>query len=183
MNGVHFAYLKMQQPAGGAPPEQLVRRQAQMLLDLCRYLRRLSNLWHGELQTTWIARANDIWLRLELVPRKQGLLFDPLVKSRSRPATLLDEAELLRKELQALPMYAKQAAAGFKEWAAQEVPTPIDPMHEMAYRRSKTQWIMEVDTGQRCLDFPEVERYKVDAQSCQITGKIYAMCKRPANTC
>ena len=74
MSDVHIADWQMPQPAGGADPEQLLRRQKEMMLDLYRMAPRLANLSLGELRAAWMARADAWWVRLTLVPRTQGLL-------------------------------------------------------------------------------------------------------------
>ncbi|WP_372526660.1 hypothetical protein [Piscinibacter sp.] len=178
MNEGFIADLKMLQPEGGSEPDQLVRRQKEMLLDLYRLVPRLASLSRSELRARWIARSETWWLRLELVPRRQGLLFDSLASGRSRPASLHDEAQLVRKDLGDSPLRARQAAAGLKKWAASSVPAPLDPGHELAYRRSRTQWIFESESGQLCLMFAEAPRYKVDPKPCQVSGTVASVSLR-----
>jgi hypothetical protein len=178
VNEGFIADLKMLQPEGGSEPQQLLRRQNDMLLDLYRLVPRLAALSHSELRATWIARSETWWLRLELVPRRQGLLFDPLSRSHSRPASLHDEAQLVRNDLAESPLRARQAAAGLKRWADSDIPAPLHADHEMAYRRSKSQWIMESESGQLCLVFPEAPRYRVDPEPCQVRGMVASVSLR-----
>jgi hypothetical protein len=178
VNEGFIADLKMLQPVGGSEPHQLLRRQNDMLLDLYRLVPRLAALSYSELRATWIARSETWWLRLELVPRRQGLLFDPLSRSRSRPASLLDEAQVVRKDVAESPLRARQALAGLKKWADSKIPAPLQPDYEMAYRRSKAQWIFESESGQLCLEFPEAPRYKVDSEPCQVAGLVASVSLR-----
>jgi hypothetical protein len=100
------------------------------------------------------------------------LLFDPLSCRRPRPASLREEAQLIRKDLAESPLRARQAAAGFKQWVDSAILSPLPEDHKMAYRRSRSQWIIESESGQLCLAFPEAPRYRVDHAPCQVTGTV-----------
>ena len=170
MNEGFIGDLMMLQPQGGSDPHLLLQRQNEVLRDLSFLARKLANLSYGELRATWTVRFDTWWLHLELVPRRQGLLFDPLSRGCSRAASLREEAMLVRKEIAESPLRAQLAAAAFKRWVESEVPEPLHEDHEMASRRSRSQWIMESESGQLCLVFPETPRYKVDSAPCQVSG-------------
>ncbi|GAB4566588.1 MAG: hypothetical protein Tsb007_39650 [Rhizobacter sp.] len=159
--------------------ERLQQRQNQVVADLCRLVQRMSTLSYGELNLSWAAHSDSWWLRLGLAPRRQGLLFDPLARSRSRPGSMVEEAKLLWRDIEASPMRALLAARGLMKWATfAAAPSPLDPQHELAYRRSKQQWQLESECGQLTLAFADCPRYIADPLPVEICGVIETMSMR-----
>jgi len=159
--------------------ERLQQRQNQVVADLCRLVPRMSTLSYGELCLAWAAHSDSWWLRLGLAPRRQGLLFDPLTRSRSRPNSLVEEAKLCWRDIEESPLQALRAARGLMRWAAfAETSSPLDPLHELAYRRSKQQWQIESECGQLTLAFPDCPRYIADSPPAEVCGVIETMSTR-----
>ena len=169
MKGVFIADLKMIPCSARIDAQRIMSRQADLLRDLYCLVPRLANLCFGTLDVSWVVNQDACWLRLQLVPR-QRLLFDPLGASHSRPRSLPDEARLVWTDIRSSNIHTLQAASGLERWSKNEMPAPPDPLHEMAFRLSRKQWIFEAESGQLSLEFPEVPRYVVDKGPSEIHG-------------
>lgn len=176
MDGVFIADLKLLPAKGSIDVERVLARQGDLVRDLYCLVPRLASLCFGELRTSWIVATDACWLRLQLVPR-QRILFDPLAPGRTRPRSLPDEARLLWEEICNSKLRALQAARGLEKWAS-NTDTPADPLHEMAFRRAKTQWTFESEAGQASVVFPEVPRYLVDDAPSEVSGIVDSVLPR-----
>jgi hypothetical protein len=176
MKGVFIADLKMLPCSGRIDAQRLMSRQADLLRDLYCLVPRLASLCFGTLDVSWVLGHDACWLRLQLVPRQRPL-FD-LVIARSTPKSLPDEARLVWADICDSHLRALQAASGLEKWSKSETPTVLDPLLDMAFRRSREQWTFEVESGQLCLEFPEVPRYLIDEAPSEVHGIVDAVFSR-----
>lgn len=165
-----IANLKMLESAHGLDAQALKRRQDQVVSDLLQLVPQLMELRVSEPQVTLMPVASSLWLHLTLVPRRQALLFD--AAANPKEASLRHEVLLVRKAISKAPLQARIAANDLVEWATGPRQTRLDPVHELAFRRARQQWLMENETGQLCLAFPDAPRYLTDERSCRIRGMV-----------
>jgi hypothetical protein len=177
MKGIFIADLKVLPCRSRVDADRLAARQVDIVRELCQLVPRLADLHFGTLDHQWVFGDDSCWLRLQLVPRRYSL-FDPLSAPPSKPRSLQDEARLVWTDICNSRLRTLQAASGLERWSRFSTPTPLDPLHELAFRLSRRQWIFEAESGQLCLEFPEVPRYLVDHDPSQIHGVVDAVFSR-----
>jgi hypothetical protein len=171
MNDEGFiADLHILRSNGGIEVQQLARREKEVISELYRLVPELSELVVSELKVRIDCRDNEWWLHLALLPRHQGILID--LTKNSKRASLRQEVQLVRQSISKTPLRVRLASDGLMAWAVGDRTSRLDPVHELVYRRSRQQWLIENETGQLCLPFADVPRYLVDEAPCRIRGRV-----------
>jgi len=165
-----IADLHILRSNGGVEVQQLARREKEVISELYHLVPELSELVVSELKVRVDCRDNEWWLHLALLPRHQGILID--LTKNSKKASLRQEVQLVRQSISKAPLRVRLASDGLMAWAVGDRTSRLDPVHELVYRRSRQQWLIENETGQLCLPFADVPRYLVDEAPCRIRGRV-----------
>lgn len=157
----------------------LNRKVERRLADLAACAPSLFHLALGEVAWSVVAQQDGLVLRLDLVPRRQALLFEPLRASELYSRCLQDEADLIFAELQDAQVRVTRLAHAIIQGTAERLGPQgaPDALGSVIARHSSRKWQAMHGHRQVQIEFPTIPPFKVDETSVCITGTVVALAR------
>lgn len=157
----------------------ITRKVERRLTDLAACAPSLFKLDFGEIAWTVVAQQDGLVLRLDLVPRRQPLLFVPLRANEPAGGRLQDEADLVFTELQDAQVKVTRLAHAMAQDDAERsgLQGGLDALSRVIARHSKRKWQAVRGHEQLQIEFPAMPPFKVEGTSVCVTGTVVALAR------
>jgi hypothetical protein len=157
----------------------LTRKVERRLADLAACAPSLFRLSAGEVAWSVLAQQDGLVLRLDLVPRRQGLLFEPFRATEPAGGRLQDEADLVFAELQDAQVKVTRLAHAMAQGKAERLGPQggLDALGSVIARHSSRKWHAIHGQRQVQIEFPAIPPFKVDSKSVSVTGTVVALAR------
>lgn len=157
----------------------LTRKVERRLADLAACAPSLFKLDFGEIAWTVVAQQDGLVLRLDLVPRRQALLFNPVRASETGSGHLQEEADLIFAELQDAQVKVTRLAHAMVQGDADRPASHggLDGLGSVIARHSNRKWQATHGHQQVQIEFPAIPPFKVEGNSVCVTGTVAALAR------
>lgn len=152
-------------------------RVQRRLSEFAAFAPTLANLSLGEVEWSLEPFGNDLLLRINLIARKQGWLFDPLAPRPSRPDTLEAEAQQVFDELLRAGVRVVRLAQALEQAdePGKRAKAADDPLARVLIRNSRKLWRVSRSEVAVQIEFPGVSAFDVDDGLSALGGRLVSI--------